>query len=162
MPIIRSNLNQSQSDSTIAPNGFALVTYTDQNPANLSVNVYKYVVVDSVTGQNIIPPTVIPNTISGFSSPKVFLVGNFFIIVFIATGPSLHYFSVSIFNPFNATAPQSLGNIGTSTVSLPFDGIVLDNILYLAWNDNGATNIKMVFITASLNVSSAVVVDNAA
>ena len=83
LPLIRSNTNQSQCDSVVSSNGLVCTVYTDQNPASLGSPIYKYSVADSTTGQNIVNPTVIPvssGTVTG--STRVFLLGNYFVIVF--------------------------------------------------------------------------------
>ena len=71
LSMARSNANQSQSASAIAPNGFIFVAYADQDPGNLSNNICRYVISNPVTGQNIVPPITISNTniVYGEESP---------------------------------------------------------------------------------------------
>ena len=55
LPLIRSNLNQSQADTAVASNGLVCTVWTETG------SVYKYAVADSITGQNIIAPSTIGN-----------------------------------------------------------------------------------------------------
>src|ERR1700677_742231 len=57
LPLIRSNTNQSQADAAVASNGLVCTVYTDNPPTGIQ---YKYAIADSVTGQNIVAPTLIP------------------------------------------------------------------------------------------------------
>ena len=80
LPIIKNNLNQTQCDSVVASNGLICTVYSELNS---STTTYKYVVSDSVTGQNIVAPVAIPvssGVVTG--SPRVFLLGSYFVIVF--------------------------------------------------------------------------------
>jgi hypothetical protein len=83
LPVVRNNLNQTQADSAIAPNGLACIAYTEINGGTTT---YKFCVVDTATGQNVLAPTVITSTsgtVTGF--PRVFLIGYEFVVVFTAT-----------------------------------------------------------------------------
>ncbi len=89
LPLIRSNTNQSQIDSAVSSNGLVCTVYTDQTPSSLSTPRYLYAIADSTTGQNIVAPTVLAGADPTFGSPKVFILGAYFLIddlniVFIA------------------------------------------------------------------------------
>lgn len=166
LALVRSNTNQTQADSVIAPNGFILTAYTDQNPSNLSQKVYKYVVADSVTGQNIVAPVELTNANATYGVPRVYLIARYWIIVYIshlAGSYQLQYVAVSVYNPSNATAPANLStSITPTTGGAPaFDGDVYNGSLYVAWNGASATGTRMAYISSTLQVSSSVIIDNA-
>jgi len=164
LPLIRNNTNQSQADTTIAPNGLICTVYTDQNPANLATKIYRYAIADSITGQNIVEPTTIPTASTNFGTPKVFLLGNYFIIVFTALVVGvyhLQYIAISINNPSLALLPATISTSVEPSTTVSFDGFVFNNVLYLAWNGAAASGVKMAYLTAILGVSSTVIVDAA-
>lgn len=131
---IRSSNNQSQADSARASNGLTCIAYTDNTPSPT----YKYTIVDSATGQVIINPTAITpvsGTVAG--SPKVFVLGNFFIVVYtslITATYHLEYFAISIANPTAITASTNITSQYTPSSTVAWDGYVANNNLYLAWN----------------------------
>ena len=156
LPLIKSNTNQSQCDSVVAANGLVCTVYTDQNTASLSTSVYNYVIADSVTGQNIIQPTLIPGTVTG--SPRVFLLGNYFVIIFTVTSNTLKFIAISINNPTIVKPAVTISSTYTPSTNPNFDGVVANNNLYVAWNgsDSGGA-IRVAIINNNLLVSSPVV-----
>src|SRR6202789_1499863 len=154
-PVIRNNLNQIQTDSAIA-NGLICVTYTQQNNASTgAVTDYLYAIQDSTTEQNIVEPTPIPplggGTISG--SSRVFVIGNFFVIVspvLISSNTFLQYFSIPIFNPSNPSPPQNtFPEAYTPVSSNPgWDACVQLNQLIIAYNSvAGGQGIHVTLLT---------------
>lgn len=138
LPLISSNLEQSQCDSVVAPNGLICTVFID-NPA--AGPIVKYVIADSVTGQNVAPPQVIPvtsGTVTG--AARVFLLNNYFVIVFtnvISATSHLQYIAIPINNP--AASSGTAGNVNISSTYTPadtlaFDGVIYNNSLYIAWN----------------------------
>lgn len=164
LPLIRSSTNQTQVDSATAANGMMCVVFTDNVPSgSITVPSYKYAIVDSVTGQNIVAPTVITTssgTVSG--SPRVFTLGQFFVIVFstlISGTPHLRYFAISTINPTTLYPEINITSQYIPSASLAFDGVVANNILYLAWNGNDAGGaIRVTKIDSTLNLYSPLVV----
>lgn len=155
LPLIRSNTNQSQADTSISPNGLVCTVYTDQDPENLPNLRYMYAIADSVTGQNIIEPTLIPagtGVVTG--SPRVFFLGSRFIIVFTNNfGGTFHlqYFAISSSNPNVMTTPRDLATNYTPSNSVSWDAVVVENSLYYAYNStSGGQSIKVGFITSTL------------
>lgn len=164
LPLVRSNTNQSQADSAVSASGLVCTAFVDNIPNGGSTTpVLKYAVADSTTGQNIIPTTTI--TSAGASAingaPRVFVLGNYFVIVFnaVITGTNhLQFIAINSVNTSLITAaatislsytPNSLGN---------FDGYVANNNLYLSWNgaDIGGA-VRMTYITQALAQSNTVV-----
>lgn len=153
-PLIRSATTQSQADSVIASNGLICTVYTDQTPTALSTPRYMYVIADSVTGQNIISPTPIPVSSGTITyAPRIFLLGNYFLIVFgnvIAAVNHLQYVAISTTNPTSVTGNADLSSSYTPSSQLNFDGFVANNRLYVAWNGGGGSGIKMTYLQANL------------
>jgi hypothetical protein len=158
LPLIRSNLNQSQVDCAIASNGLICTVYTDSTGAAAS---YKYVIADSVTGQNIVAPTLIAGS-SGTTtgSPRVFLLGAYFIIVFttvIMATSHLQYIAVSTSNPSNVTAAAELTSSYVSATTLSWDAVVSGTKLYFAYNTTtGGQSIKVSSLSTTFSVATAV------
>lgn len=147
LPLIRTNNNQTQADSVVAPNGLICTAYTDSVAGS---PVYKYVVADSVTGQNVVAPTIIANA-SG--SPRMFLLGNYFIIVFSATisaAAHLQYLAINV-NTLAVIAATDISTAYTPSSTVGFDAVVANNGIYVAWNGNdGGGAIRITLIDSTL------------
>lgn len=149
LPLIKNTFNQVQVDSTQAANGLICVVYTESNGSS---SAYKYSIIDSTTGQSVIPATVIPVT-SGVvaGSPRVFLLGNYFVIVFtnlISGTDHLQYIAVSTSNPSVVTFAQEITSSYIPSNALSWDGVVFGNNLYIAYNTlAGGQSIKVTYLT---------------
>jgi hypothetical protein len=157
LPLIRNTFNQLQCDSAIAPNDLVCVAYTETNGATTD---YKYAVLNQTTGQNLINPTLITTssgTVAG--SPRVFYCANRFFIVFTTnTGSAfdLQFITISVANLSNVTAAQTIAPTYTPNQDLDWDGVVVGNQLYIAYNTaNGGQSIKVTYITTALGVATA-------
>jgi len=118
LSLIRNNLNQTQCDAAVAPNGLVCTVYSESNG---STTAYKYAIADSVTGQNIVQPTVIP---SATASARVFLLPSLFVIVFTASS-ALEYIAIPINSPTTApTANQTLASAYATETNMNWDGVV--------------------------------------
>lgn len=149
LPLIRNNFNQSQCDSVIAPNGLVCVVYTENDISSGSpVTNYYYAIEDSVTGQNILVPTLISSTAE---SPRVFLLGNYFIVLY-TTSANLNYVSIAISNPSAPNAPVTLVvNYAAGGTELAFDGAILNNNLYISYNaTDGGGAIRSTYLNSFL------------
>ena len=161
-PIIRSNTNQSQADQAVAPNGLICTVFTDNVPSgSTTVPIYKYVITDSDTGQNIVAPTVIVPMIGTIAAaPRVFLLGNYFILLFAIVNAGvneLQYIAVNTAIPTTVTTAKSLTSQFISDTELNFDAAVANNSLYIAWNGNDAGgSIRMTYLTSTLLQSNVV------
>lgn len=158
LALIRNNLNQTAVDSAVAPNGLVCTVYIEQNDSTLT---NKYVVADSITGQNITAPTEIPvasGTVSG--GMRVFVLGNNFIIVFtntIAATPHLQYISVSTSNPANVSGNTDLASVYTPATTLAWDAYVANDILFFAYNTtSGGQSIQVNYMTRTFIQGTAV------
>ncbi len=157
LALIRSNTNQSQSDTAVSSNGLVCTVFTDVQTAG---TVYRYAVADATTGQNIVAPTVIPvssGTVTG--APKVFALARYFIVVFtnvITATNHLQYIAISISNPSSVTTNADISATYTPATTVNFDGVVANDTLYLAWNgSDGGGAIRMAYLSSTLIVSTA-------
>lgn len=156
MPVIRNNFNQTAVDVVIASSGIACAVYLENNGSS---TVNKYVVFDSVTGQNIVAPAVIPvasGTVSG--GMRVFVLGNNFIIVFtntITATAHLQYVAVNILSPTTVSANTDIANAYITATTLSWDGYVVNDNLYIAYNQtSGGQSIKVTYLSRSLVVAT--------
>lgn len=130
LSLIRSSTNQSYADCAVASNGLVCTVFTDSVPvAGVATNFYKYAVADSVTGQNVVAPTIF----SSSGAPKVYALGRYFVVVYPST-THLKYFAISISNPATVTAAVDLSTQLSYSSTGNFDGIVANNTLYVAFN----------------------------
>lgn len=162
-PLVRSNTGQSYVDSAVASNGIVCTVYTDEIPVSGTLTPsYRYVIADSVTGQNLVAPTVIvPTTGSVDGAPRVYVLGRNFIIVFpanIAGSHHLQYIAVSTSAPSMAAAAINITSQYTPSANQAYDATVANNSLYLAFNGNdGGGAIRIIRLSSTLVQSSPVV-----
>lgn len=162
LPLIRSNTNQSQVDTAIASNGLVCTVYTDQTPTSLATPRIMYSIANSVTGQNIVSPTAIPGltgTVTG--SARVFVLGPYFIIVFtnvITATSHLQYIAISVNTPTMVTTNVDIAASYVSATTLSWDGVVVNNNLYIAYNTtSGGQSIQIKYLTSTLSLTAAVI-----
>ncbi len=158
LPVLRNNLNQIASDTAIAPNGLGCCAYLESDGSTTTA---KFVVFDTVTGQNIKAPAVIPvasGTVTG--GMRVFVLGQNFVIVFtnvITAVSHLQYVTVSTANPATVGANTDIAAAYISATTLAWDGVVVGSRLYVAYNTTtGGQAVKMTYLTTSGIIASAV------
>lgn len=145
LPLIRTSSNQSQVDTAVASNGLICTVYTNTSPSTT----YNYVIADSVTGQNIVAPTLISTP---SESPRVFVLGNYFIVLF-SQSANLKYIAIPISNPSAPIAAATLvTNYAPGALTQPaFDGDVANNNLYVSYNaTDGGGAIRITYINSFL------------
>lgn len=171
LPLLRNNFNQIKADSAVASNGLVCTVYLENNGSS-SVN--KYVIADSVTGQNIIEPSLIPVASGSVSGPRVFVLGVNFILMFtntIAGTPHLQYVAISSLDPtiVGPNIEVGAGYVPASTIS--WDGFVVSDFLYVAYGTSTGVNVTYlissspnpvtpVTFTGNLATMMSVTVDN--
>ena len=153
--LIKNNLNQSQCDSAVSGN-IVCVTYAESN--TVGAITYKYSILDAITGQSLVAGIALTGTggtVTG--TPRVFLLGINFIVVFSVTISGTEYlqFIPINVNTFIVGAPQVITNSYASAPGVDWDGVVASGNLYLAWNGSGSSGIKMVYLSSALSLSSA-------
>lgn len=158
LPILRNNFEQTLGDSVVAPNGLICTVYLETNggPA-----VAKYVIADSVTGQNIVAPALIPVSSGAVTGGlRVFFLGNNFVIVFtnvIAGSSHLQYITVNASTPTVVGPNTDLASGYTSAATLSWDGYVVNNTLYIAYNTlSGGQSIKVIYLSFGLVITGPV------
>lgn len=160
MPLIRNSIGQTQSDIAIAPNGLICTVYTETNGVTTD---FKYVIADSVTGQSIVNPTTIPGN-STYGSPRVFLVGLYFVILYTSgSGPyALNYIALSYLNTSNAPQTGVVTSNYQPATTMAFDAILVNgNALMIAYNGAGGSGVKAVSLSSNLVLSVTITVDSA-
>lgn len=161
LTLIRNNTNQSQCDTAFSPNGLVCAVYTDQDPSNLANHQMRYVIADAETGQNIVAPTVITNADKDYGAPKVFTLGLYFIVVYtrkVSSSYHLEYFAISTVHPTTVSTPVNIATYDQAT-TVAWDGAVLNNSLFLAWNGASASGIKGASLTSTLSLSATFTLD---
>lgn len=147
IPTVRGPNNISQVTSAVASNGLVCTAFT-VTAGNVST--YQYSIANSVTSQNIIvPTTIVPSSGTVTSSPKVFALGRYFVLVFITTISAtqhLQYIAISIQNPAVVTTATDL----SASITDQFSGVVANNSLYVAWNGAAASGIKVTYLDSTL------------
>jgi hypothetical protein len=158
LPVVRNNLNQTAADIAVAPNGAACAVYLESDGSTTRA---KYVVFDVTTGQNLSAPALIPvstGTVTG--GMRVFVLGNNFVLVFtnvITATSHLQYISVNAYNPAMVSAEVDVASSYISATTLSWDGFVVSDRLYLAYNTtSGGQQVKVTYLTVSFTLVSAV------
>lgn len=166
LPLIRSNTNQSQVDTSVSPNGLVCTVYTDQIPTDLSASRIMYVIANSVTGQNIIEPTPIPpsgGVVTG--SARVLSLGQYFIIIFttvIGGSSHLQYIAVSTNDPTLVMPATDFSSNYNASPGLSWDVAIYENNLFVAFDTtSGGQAIAVRRLTSTLILSAPVDFTNA-
>jgi hypothetical protein len=153
LPLIRNSVNQSEVDTAVAANGLVCTVYMEEESSTSTA--VKFAIADSNTGQNIVAPAPIPVT-SGVPTggARVFLLGNYFVIVFtnvIGGASHLQYVAVSTANPTGTpTTNQDIALAYTPATALSWDGIVVGQSLYVGYNTQaGGQAVDVTFLTAT-------------
>lgn len=149
LSLVRNSLSQTQADTAVS-NGLACTAYTETGNGSTT---YKFVVADAVTGQNIVPPTLIPassGTVAG--APRVFVLGEYFIIVFtrlVSSTYHLSYVTVSSLNPSGSNLPTNdIAAAYVPSSGLNWDGVVVEQNLYVAYNTTtGGQSVSITYLT---------------
>lgn len=151
LSLIKNSINQTQADAAVAPNDLVCVVYTENNGVTTN---YKYAIINGDTGQNVVAPTLItPSSGTVTGSPKVFLLGNYFVVVFttnISGAFHLQYIAVSTFNPTTVTAAEDITTSYIPASTVAWDGVVAGGNLYIAYNTtSGGQSIKVTYLSAT-------------
>lgn len=150
-PLVRVSTSQSSPDSVVSASGLVCLAYIDNAIAYYQIS-------DSLTGQQIVKRTTLPNAAK---NPRVFLLGNYFVITFGATvsgSPHIQFIAVPLNSP---TTPLTAVDITTvpSAAAAAYDGIVLNNALYISFNaSDGGGAIRATSVTATLAVTASSII----
>lgn len=154
LPIYRSGTTQTYADFAQAESGLICTVFTDNVPVSGSNTlVYKYLISDPVTGSVVVAPTTITSSYGTVQVPKVWNLGNYFVVVFRAlSGSTLHlqYIAISAITPSTVVAATDISSLITG----PFEGIIANDQLYLSWGNS--TSVKTSFLSSTLVQSNTV------
>jgi hypothetical protein len=159
LPLVRSATSQTTVDVAIAPNGLSCETWLDSDG-----NTY-YQINDSATGGTIVPKVAITNgTDVNATMSRVVVLGNYFIITYLATVSSnatIRYLAIPYGNP---TSPLPRVSVSTAItgIAAAYDALSVSinaGILYLAWEDSGV--IKLTQISNTLVLGAVVTLSSA-
>ena len=159
-PQVRTSTSQLTCDAAVASNGLLCTVWYDSN-----TNSY-YRITDSNTGEVIVDTTQLTATVSATVGPKVFALGNYFVILYwqtITGTPTLRYLPISTSAPQTASPPLSL--VAGASITAPISGTIMPNgSLYISFAAASST-LKTLYITQQLvtsavkTISSVVVTD---
>lgn len=154
LPAVRGSTYSSQADSVTASNGLTCIAYTEQVPiAGTITPSYRYVVIDSLTGQNVVASTVITGADATYGTPRVFLLSGYFVILY-TTHPSayhIEYIAISTSNPTVVTTPVTVTTSYIPSTTVAFDGLVVNSSLFIAYNTtSGGQSVKVTYISSAL------------
>lgn len=156
LPVGRSAINQIQCDSVVASNNFVCTVFTQKTGSTSS---YWYSIQDSNTGQYIVAQTLIP-VVSGAvtGSPRVFLLGGYFIIVFtnvISAVSHLQYIAISTSSAQVVVTNTDIAAAYISATTLSWDAVVVGTNLYIAYNTTaGGQQIKITYLNTNFIVAT--------
>ena len=143
--MVRSSTAQSSPDAATASNGLTCLVYLDSDGNNY------YQISDSQTGNQVVARTLLP---SSATQSRVAIVGNYFIITFHTSVPSLKYIAIPINNVTNPGSAQTIStNVQVSNFC--YDTSSTGQILYIAWMGTSNT-LKVVYLTNALVLASPV------
>jgi hypothetical protein len=155
LSLIRANTEQTQADVAVSYNNFVCTVYTDTGSGS---TIYKYVLADSVTGQNILAPAPIPSTASITTAPRVFFFNHYFIIGF-TTSSALEYVVINALAPVAPTTATILSSSITPSSQINWDAVVSGSNLYFAWNGSDVGGaIRVAYLSPVLVLSSPTVI----
>lgn len=144
LPVVRNSENLTAQDVSVASNGLSCAVFLGSSSLSY------YQIFDSITGQVVVASVALPSTAT---NPRVFFLGRYFIITFMATvsaATHLQYISIQIASPQSSSAATDLST-AVSGLSAGYDGFVANNNLYFAWDANtGGGAVKVSFIDSSL------------
>src|ERR1019366_6828087 len=144
-PLTRNSTSQIGSDAAVSSTGLACIVYEDAATAYYQIS-------DSITGQIIVPRTLLPSTAV---NPRCYVLGRYFIITFMQTvagSPHLRYIAIPQTTPNSPSAPVDIST-NVLSINTGYDAYVANNSLFLAWSGSGTT-IKLTSLSSTLLINS--------
>ncbi len=136
--IVRNTYNQTTPDVAMDQTGLQVVTYQDNRGGS------RYTIMDTKTGEQLVSDKLITSTAS---RPKVFALGNFFVILYLDSG-NLNMLTIPVVMPSVPLASRSLAlGVGSN-----YDAALYSNSLYVGFSKSG--NIGLLFINQFLSPSA--------
>jgi hypothetical protein len=158
LPLVRNSLNQGYSDSAIAPNGLIMTAYQQSSPTG---NGFYYIVADSVTGQNVVEPSALPSADATYGTPRVYVVGNYFVVLYTQQPSSgvysLNYMAIPWTNTNTPPVTAEIVGAYKQASTVAFDAVLLNNTLYISYS--GTSSVMMTSLSSLLDLSVTIIVD---
>lgn len=136
--IVRNTYNQTTPDVALDTTGLQVVTYQDSRGGS------RYTIIDSETNEQIVSDKLITSTAI---KPKVFALGNFFILLYIDSG-NLNMLPIPVVMPTAPLASVSL----VLGVGSNYDASLFSTVLYVGFSKGG--NIGLLYINQFLSPSA--------
>src|SRR5271166_108767 len=156
-PLSRTSSTQTSPDAYIAYNGLVCSAYMANSTAYFQVS-------DSQTSEQIVKTTAITTidtAISAAAAPRVFVLGNYFIVTYLATvssTPHIKYIAIPITNPNAVLGATNISSVVRS-LSAGYDATIVNNTLYICWASS-SSSVLAAQLSTSLVLSGAVTVSN--
>lgn len=157
LPLVRNNNNQSYVDTALSSNGLVCAVFNENVPTSSTTTSFaKYAILDATTGQSIVRPTNIFSSFGTVSfSPKVWSLGNYFIIVYGTFNGSVYHLQYSSIPINNVNTVSSSIDISTNYAPNSrgaFDAALANNALYISWNSVGSQGVKTTYLNQFLGL----------
>lgn len=147
MPLIRSNTTQTFSDTAISASGLVCTSYID-------AGALKVAVADSTTGQNVLAPyTLVADSGVTSDSPRVYLLGNYFIVIYTSATSHLVYVAIAIAT-LTVGTPQLISSTYGADANGSFDAVTAGSYLYIGFNSFTAGSEQYCYLTPQLILSA--------
>ena len=150
LSLVRTSSSQNTVDVAVTTNGLTCTVWGDSDGTS------KYEVIDSVTGQVILPGTSLQ---TGAALPRVFNVGRYFVITYLIniTGTiHLRYIYIVTNDITMVSAPIDLST-QVKLITSAYDGQLVGGQLYLAWDgSDGGGAVRITKLDSLLNQGSTI------
>lgn len=145
LPLVRTSTSQTTVDVAVTEEGLTCTAWEDSSGES------KYEIIDSTTGQVIVPGTALE---TGAKLPRVFLLGRYFIITYLLNVSGtihLKYIYVVV-NNINIVGPPTDISTQVKAITSAYDGQVVEDNLYIAWDgSDGGNAVRITHIDSNLN-----------
>jgi hypothetical protein len=162
IPMVNNNFSQSSIDTAINPNGVVCGVYYEANRTSKS---YKYVIIDSITGQSLVSPTeIVPGGGSVYLPPRVVYFNNNFIVAFpvdTAGAYSIKFISINA-TSYAVSAAQTIAPVYTPATTgngVNWDMAVTDTGVAVGYNVVGV-GLRVAYILPALTPTAPTTISN--
>ena len=147
IPVTRTSSAQYAADAAIASNNIICTVYADSDGSCY------YQLSTTTPGEQLVSRVALESTAT---NPRVFTLGNYFIVTYMATNTvtTLKYIAIPIYNIENPNTAAAFNSV-VSSLNAGYDGYVLNNNLFLSWSAS-ATSLNISILTSNLQISAAV------
>ncbi len=154
MPLIHNSLNHLSCDSVIAPNGLICTVYSELTGGSPASYAY-YAIADATTGQNIVAPTrLVPTAGTVELNPQVYIVGNYFVVLFVALITGVYHLQYIAINTVDPTSVTTATDIVNNFQNNSWNGISYADALYISYyTASGTAGVRVTKLTASAAAS---------